>query len=244
MTLLASFSLLVADTIRSRAYVQALGSAGYRVPHGMLIKSEENKWGQSSSLEKCAIPVGDMFLPDLSIPVEESLGSVCHNLTVSNVGTINAPEVISWLREYGASISIFSGFGGELVKTDLLNTGAKLLHMHAGWLPHYRGSTTVYYSLLDQRKAGVSAIFLEDKIDTGPILKRCLYDAPPKGLDIDYYYDSILRADTLLRVLADIEGDSIDSQRYVTQEENQGVSYYVIHPLLKHIALLCLAEVD
>ena len=43
---------------------------------------------------------------------------------------------------------------------DSLNIEKKFLHVHGGYLPDYKGSTTNYYSLINENTIGASAIFL------------------------------------------------------------------------------------
>ena len=44
------------------------------------------------------------------------------------------------------------------------------MHVHSGKLPEYRGSTTLYYSLLEKNKVAASAIMINEGIDTGDIV--------------------------------------------------------------------------
>ena len=48
----------------------------------------------------------------------------------------------------------------------------KFLHIHGGYVPAFKGSTTNYYSLLAEGQLGASAIFLTEDLDSGPKLHR------------------------------------------------------------------------
>ena len=109
--------------------------------------------------------------------------------------------------------------------------------MHAGWLPDYRGSTTTYYSWINEGVCGVSAIFLTADIDTGAILSRKQYPPPPVGMDGDYLYDTVLRSDLLLSIMANL-AESGDLPEQLLQQRGKGETYYIIHPLLKHLVIL------
>ena len=61
-------------------------------------------------------------------------------------------------------------------------------------MPEYRGSTTVYYGLLNDGNCGVTAILLKPEIDNGDIVAR-KSTAPPSSVDIDHLYDNAIRAD-------------------------------------------------
>ena len=128
----------------------------------------------------------------------------------------------------------YSGYGSQIVKPELLNL-AFLMHIHSGWLPEYRGSTTLYYSWLKEGYCGASAILLRKEIDTGPIIARKRYPPPP-GVDPDYVYDSVIRSDLLIFVLQEYS----QHNKFINllNQPLVGNNYYVIHPVLKHIALL------
>ena len=123
------------------------------------------------------------------------------------------------------------------MKEGLLGLGIPFLHMHSGWLPEYGGSTTLYYSWLTERRCAVTAFFMDLKIDNGPIIQRRRYPTPPPGIDVDHLYDGAIRADMLVRVLSGVFRDG----RFSTVSGNGKTrTYYVIHPVLKHLALLSL----
>jgi methionyl-tRNA formyltransferase len=228
---------LAADTMRSRAYAQALAARGVRLREALLVTSSERaRWGQADAAPPAAGGDVPVFAPDLSIPLADSLAALCETTRTLDAGTINDPAVTDWLAASGARFAVYSGFGGELVKAPVLRAGPRLLHMHSGWLPDYRGSTTIYYSFLRERSCGVSALLLDEQIDTGPILRRKRYPAPPAGVDVDYVYDSAIRGDLLADLVEDWARDGSFGDP-VEQEPGAGRTYYIIHPVLKHVAL-------
>ena len=154
---------------------------------------------------------------------------------------MNDPAILAAVGSAAADLVIYSGYGGQLVGGELLALGPPFLHAHSGWLPDYRGSTTIYYSLLAGEGCGVSVIELVPAIDQGPIVARRRYPAPPVGVDIDYFYDSAIRADLMAEVVAQWQRDG-RLDRVETQ--GGGADYYVVHPLLKHLALLSLEAGD
>jgi len=228
---------LAADTLRSRAYAQAMEVAGISLDDALLVKSVGlARWGQAENVETGNSDFGDIFVPDLSIPLEETLPRLCRTTKVTQAGTVNDSSVTDWIESTSPELVFFSGFGGEIVGRALLNTKPPLLHIHSGWLPDYRGSTTIYYSYLRQRSCGVSAFLLRETIDTGPIVSRRRYPSPPPGADVDYYYDSAIRADLLVHVLLHW-GEHGRFPNFIKQSSGSGITYFIIHPVLKHIAL-------
>lgn len=228
----AKVVLLAAQTARSQAYVQTLISRNIEIDHVVLLeKSEKRKGALPYTPEACVID--DLFVPDFSIPLADSLAilqcPVSHMLT----DDLRSSELRQALEDINPEVVIYSGYGGQLVPADLC-TQWDFLHVHAGWLPEYRGSTTIYYSWLNEGFCGASAILLEPTIDSGPVLMRKKYAVPGLGVDPDYVFDNAIRANLLADVLAHYQENESWPQRIV-QEEVDATTYYKIHPVLKNI---------
>ena len=73
--------------------------------------------------------------------------------------------------------------------------------------------------------------------DKGDIILRKRYPVAPKEVDPDYLYDPAVRSDTMVDVLEYFISNQ-ELPKPVIQNEDQAEEYYVIHPLLKHLALL------
>jgi len=230
------FLLLAGYTARSQAYVQALARADLDPEYVILFGPEKgNLPGQVSMPPSNRLPAG-IFLPNLSETVKETCAYRQWNVEKFDVTNVNANPIYEQLLQIKPRVIIYSGYGSQLVSPRLLDLGIPFLHIHAGWLPDYKGSTTLYYSWLRENFCAVSAIFLETRIDGGPILARQKYLPPPDGIDPDYLYDSAIRADLLVSVLKDY----IREGRFknVSPQRDSGTEYYVIHPVLKHLARL------
>lgn len=232
-----------ADTARSKAYAQALVHNGFNLKKVLFLgKTDGGIKGKpaSGSIEHNDFNGKEkLFQTDFSVPLLKTLHALSDTVVELSTGTVNHPDVIENLITPAADIAIYSGFGGEIVSSRVLDSSPPMLHMHSGYLPSYRGSTTVYYSILEEQKCAVSAIFLSKKIDTGDILKRIWYPKPKSGTDIDYIYDTAIRAATLIQVLQSwVEKGEFEISSVQTDKE--GETYYVIHPVLKHLAILSL----
>ncbi len=233
---------LAAATARSKAYAQALSERGLEVEACIIFDKPGSKLlGQGGTPSRSRERLGDILLPDLSLALDDCCRKLGGAMSEIEAESINAPQVVAAVRQAAADLIIFSGFGGQLVGQELLAIGAPFLHNHAGWLPDYRGSTTSYYSLLAEGSLGVSAIVLSAGIDTGEIVARRRYPAPPPDVDIDYHYDSAIRAHLLCQVVAGwrAAGHFVET---IEQDEEAGATYYVVHPVIKHLARLKLAE--
>jgi methionyl-tRNA formyltransferase len=155
---------------------------------------------------------------------------------VSPNGNINSKQIKDLLLTREESTFIYSGFGGEIIKDYILNSGKEFLHIHGGYLPDYKGSTTNYFSLIEENSMGASSIFLTKDIDCGPILKRKKFPAPKDRTKIDHIYDSKVRAKVLIETLQNYVKKGKFDFEFNTNIE--GETFYIIHPVLKHLAIL------
>lgn len=235
---LEGVALLAAPSARSQAYIQALAYNGMYPQN--VIWLGQNRVANHRHRD---IPNTDKW-EDIVLPnLEESVDQTCYRVGIPMIScrasNINDDAVLKCIREIAPHILIYSGFGGQIVSGKMLSIGPKFLHMHSGWLPEYRGSTTLYYALLKNELPAVTAIFLDTSIDTGPVVAKRHYPKPSYGIDIDRCYDSAIRADLLVRVMREyVRTGRID----ILEEQipGTGETYYVIHPVLKHLAILSL----
>ena len=239
--MLSDIGLILADTSRSRAYLAALerheilpswvfllddGSIGRKQ-----VKQIVKFWSVKNPISRIAgVKSGT------TIDVEPWLDELSLNYQVSNSRDINSEKVIGLISQAVPSTFIYSGYGGVLLNKSLLACGKNFLHIHGGYLPDFRGSTTNYYSLLKDKSIGASSIFLTEKIDCGPILKRRKFPPPPNCEQIDHFYDSAARAFVLVETLKDFVKHG--EWRYADTLNKGGGVFYIIHPVLKHLAIL------
>jgi methionyl-tRNA formyltransferase len=240
--------MIAADTSRSRAYLRAMIRHQVYPSHVLIMKSTETaslpgqvQYSQNheiildlkSAYHDEVFSEAD-FDPFSSLTeVLESEGIPYDTLPSVDINSFEVGIVISNRPE---SVLVYSGFGGVLLTKELLSCGKRFLHIHGGFLPDYKGSTTNYYSLIEKNKIGASAIFLTDKIDSGPVLMRREFPPPKEKIKIDHIYDSAVRASVLVEVLKlyQLTGD----WNIEMESSNSGHTYFVIHPVLKHIAIL------
>ena len=239
------FGLIAANTSRTRAYLAALERHKI-LPAWTLVlddESKELKLGQakrnqvsrviSSEPDGCWSEVNF----DPTAPLLPWLDRLGISYTLADSRDIHAPEVMDLISISSPSVLIYSGYGGVLLSRKLLELGKRFLHVHGGYLPDFKGSTTNYYSLLDEGLMGASAIFLTEEIDCGPILARRKFPAPEGGCkEIDHVYDAAARARVLVDTL--IAYQKFGQWSGELQCNQGGKVYYVIHPILKHLAIL------
>jgi methionyl-tRNA formyltransferase len=173
---------------------------------------------------------------DPGLPARAVLDRCGIPYAVSESADINDTAVVRAIGERPESVFVFSGFGGVLLRQDILATGKRFLHVHGGYLPDFKGSTTNYFSLLAENTFGASSLFLSAEIDSGPVLLRRKFPPPPDRTKIDHVYDSAARALVLIETLQNYV--SSGSWQFELPENSAGEIYYIIHPVLKHIAIL------
>lgn len=227
--------LLAAPTSRSQAYLQTL-AARQLLPAQVILMGSEAATSLQTTQER---DWHGIKLPDLTLSITATCASNNVPLKQIDTNTVNSPLVADTIKQLNPKIVIYSGFGGQIVSREILNLGAAFLHMHSGSLPLYRGSTTLYYALLNNENPSVTAILLDPEIDTGPIIAEKQYPMPIAGIDIDRIYDAAIRADLLSQVMQDYSKNGKLTE-IKSQSKSEGHTYYVIHPVLKHIALLSL----
>jgi len=225
---------LAGFTARSQAYAQAMARAGlapaWVTTFGNPAKDQADRTADPDGAE-----AGALFLPDLTRPLRDTCADAGWPADHLAAADINDDSIARHLVERRPRLVVYSGYGGQLVKPAIINLGFDILHLHSGWLPDYRGSTTIYYSWLREGRCGVTALILDSGIDTGPIVARRHYPAPPPGIDVDKVYDSAIRADLLVDVLKDYaRADRLERK----PNPDGGRTYYVVHPVLKHVALI------
>ena len=234
--------MLAACTARTNAYAQALAGCGIRLSATVLFGDERNLKAVASPAAPKPGSVWDgapVLMPDLCIPLRDSLARITDTVHEVEVADVNDHSLLETMKTLRPKVVIYSGYGSQIVGPDLIRMGPPIIHSHAGWLPDFRGSTTTYYHLLAMNRCAVSVLILNMHIDTGDIVSRRWYPPPPAGVDIDYSYDCAIRADLMCRVIHDYESTGTFPPT-IRQESDEGNVYYVIHPVLKHIAMLSL----
>ena len=148
---------------------------------------------------------------------------------------VNSDQLFSVISKSNIKLALISVYAGQILKEKILSLDKYYLHIRGGILPEYRGSTTMYYSLLKSNTLGASAIFLNQGIDTGDIVYTKEYKATFSLELLDLVFDPLIRADVLINTIRKLKSNNYKVNQ---QKKNAGEDYFVIHPVLKHIAIL------
>jgi methionyl-tRNA formyltransferase len=228
MKILGDLIFLASDTSRSRAYIHALHDAGLLPSFVLMLRGRD-------SVKAASLPTHTPLF-DNQTPLVTKLKELGVNFQEIVTPSINSQEVLDELRQLPQQYVVYSGPPGALLRQGLFDTGKRFLHVHPGRLPAFRGSTPMYYSLLAEQQMAATALFLNLKIDEGEIIREKPYQAPDDRVSIDQDFDPWMRADLLKDVLVDFAltgGFETNSQTH-----DQSGAYYIIHPVLKHLAII------
>ncbi len=224
--------LILAPTIRSRAYVQMLIKREINLGSIYVMPGEEPSWSGSQSIYLKTLDF--TFRPAQSIT--ESLSSVDCPVGYLKNKDINSIEGVSEISALSMPVLVYSGFPRILLKPVLLKLKTKFIHIHGGYLPRDRGATGFYYGLLKDGQLGMTAFWVNEGIDTGNIISRAWYQPMPK-MDIDYILDPVFRADLLANILDHFRSNGIFPAEVSNTLPPDSPSHFIIHPVLKNLAL-------
>jgi len=234
------FGLIAADTSRTRAYLAAMERRGLMPAWVLLLDADTPAIMPGQAASGTTDVVVDAAWPEANFdpvaPLRPWLERLGLSYKVSGSRDINDPAVVELIAKFAPQVLVYSGYGGALLRDAVLATGKRFLHVHGGYLPEFKGSTTNYYSLLAEGSIGASAIFLTAEIDCGPVIRRRRFTPPALRSRIDHVYDSAIRASVLVDTLEAWRRDG--DWTFELPDNAGGDTYYIIHPVLKHLAIL------
>ena len=154
--MLSDIGFIVANTSRSRAYLAALERNNLLPCWCLLLDDDSNKprIGQASSTDckrKDPCLLEDAWSEsnfDPTTPLEPCIKRLGIKYEKSNTQDIHSDDVIDLIKDAKPTILIYSWLWGCFVTEKSYRLRKKFLHVHGGYLPDFKGSTTNYYSLL------------------------------------------------------------------------------------------------
>ena len=220
-----NIALLLHPSLRGRAFIQALIKRNL-IPSEVVLMN-----GPCLNIKQ--ISDNDIFYYKPLEKPEDTLVDIDIPITLIDSDNCNSKESINALKNLKSEWVIYSG--GGILKSEVLSIGKKFIHIHPGKLPDYRGSTCFYYSLLDNGFCSCTAFIMDENLDSGKIIYQKDFHPPPK-VDFDNIFDPWMRADTLCDLLEnnDFECDI----RLYNNDLSKSTMYYIIHPVLKHLAII------
>ncbi len=226
-----NLGILVTPGFRCKAYLQNLVKNKLLPEFAIIIDGKNviyhNEFNSIFSIDH-AKKYFDLF--------EDALTTIKKNgipFKIIDAKTPNEKGVIEELLRRKEKYYIYTG--GGILKKDTLKTGKKFIHIHPGIIPKYRGSTCFYYSILIDDNCGATAFFMEEGVDTGRIIMQKSFKKP-NLIDLDNIFDPYMRSELLVDVIKRLKKyGRLPSKK---QNLNEGETYFIIHPVLKHLAIL------
>ena len=206
-----NFSMLITNNNRSKAYLQNLIKNNL-IPSKVLFLNNNNVTlvEHTENDKLISQDTNQKFvrkLTDLNISFDEKehvMKTIKNNrikfIEINNLN-VNSKEVIKQVAKIKDKYIIYSGPSSSILGKEILSKNKQFIHVHPGLLPKYRGSTTIYYSMLLDSKIGCSVIFMSEGIDEGPKLFKKEYKISQKSVDFDYVLDPLVRTKTLIEFL-------------------------------------------
>jgi methionyl-tRNA formyltransferase len=213
---------------RSKAYIQKLIKNNIILDDIILMNSGNYEKKYSKEIIKKSIESGF----DISIPVVKTLKKNNLNFHEFDFVDINNSKLIEYVKNSKIKYYLFTG--GGILKKAILNAGPKFIHFHPGIVPNYRGSTCFYYSIINENNCGVTSFVMDEKLDTGDIIYQKKF-LKPNHIYIDEIFDPFIRSETMIDV---IQKNLIKKSKFLKQNMLQGETYFIIHPVLKHISIM------
>ena len=205
-----NFSILISNTTRSIQYLIILRKNSFN-PNYLIYLDDKNNSETRKIIQKKLLSFNKSKLKIFNYKkINHKVGNFLINLEDKNI--------------------IYSGYPGILIKNEKLLKHKNIIHNHPGKLPQYKGSTTIYYSLLKDKNIHCSTLILNKKIDSGKILLIRRYNLPKNIKTIDREYDDKIRSLNLEYFLKNSK-----VKVYEKKGQKKILPYYVIHPILRSL---------
>ena len=133
-------------------------------------------------------------------------------LNVSQPLSVKNEQFIEKLKTIGADIFVVVAFGHILPRTLLEVPKIGSINVHASLLPKYRGPAPIQWAILNRDKeTGVTAILLDEGLDTGKILKSARIEIASDDTAASLHDRlSALGGDLLISTLREFETGVLD----------------------------------
>lgn len=122
----------------------------------------------------------------LTPPVVKTL-ALSHNIDIYQPARLRDESTVKELLKIQCDYIVVAAYG-QILPCEILNH-APCINLHASILPAYRGASPIQQTLLnDDKKTGVTAMMMEEGLDTGEIIKIKEIDIP-KNMIVGELFD-------------------------------------------------------
>lgn len=145
-------------------------------------------------------------------PVREAIKDFLSDVPLYEPENVNSPESIETLKGLNADIIFICDYGKILSNDVLQTTRLGGINLHGSLLPKYRGAAPINRAIQNgERELGVSVIFIEPKVDAGPVIGTSSYfpSLEDSAVEIENRL-SKMGAPLVLDVLDRIENNTVE----------------------------------
>jgi len=212
-----NFSIILSNTTRSLSYLGYFKK--YKILPNQIFYLNDNK-----NLSKTYKTFFIKFSKKYNI-----------DLVKLNSDTVDRVDIIRLLLDSPNKFIIYSGYPGKIIKSKKLIRNKNLLHSHPGKLPNFKGSTTIFYSLIATKKIFCTTFILSEKLDGGQVILINEYATPKKIREINGAYDDKIRSINMVKAIKKIQSRKFKKKKVIINSKHK--EYSVAHPLIRSIAI-------
>jgi methionyl-tRNA formyltransferase len=232
MNLKLNISFIAADSPRLRSYLYFLNKSNYFIEKIFLLKknsiSEKFKFLNNSYFDNTQQSFDNFLLKNKK------------KIVKINSNSANNPNLLKKLSKTKSKYVVFCSNPGDILKAGFFNINKKIIHVHPGKLPKFRGSTPYYYQILKNKDITFTSLFMGLELDKGePILfeTQKLEEIKKENLTFfDEVYDPYLRGKILAKTLNLIVKNKV-RRKFFQKIKKGSKAYFIIHPVLKFLSI-------
>ncbi len=123
-------------------------------------------------------------------PVKES--ALAHNIEIYQANYLKKPAAIAWVAERQPELLVL-GFVTAFVPQQMIDLATHGgINYHPSLLPKYRGGSAINWAIINgEKETGVTIHFIDDGVDTGPIILQEKVAIGPDDTVKSVYFDKL-----------------------------------------------------
>lgn len=222
---LEKLGMFIQESNRSKAYIQSLLKSGL-YPNFVLLLKDPN---HEELLDTTPNNNENLLFNPTESEVDTLEGAGIDYREIKAT-SCNEPHVVEELKLRPEEIFVYSG--RDILK-NALNLDKKFIHVHPGKLSDYKGSTCHFYSVLDGNGWHCTSFIMSPEIDGGRIITSREFPLPRRDIDAARIYDPYTRSIVLIDTIKELADTG--TLKTTSQNLEEGLTYYIIHPILEFI---------
>tara|TARA_B100000315_G_scaffold259024_1_gene313268 strand:+ start:1210 stop:1914 length:705 start_codon:yes stop_codon:yes gene_type:complete len=225
-----NFNLIASDTPRTRAYIDQM-IKNELLPKKIILLNK------NSIAEKLKFRANPYFDNETEL-TKKIMKLKKIKIDRVNANTVNDIKCLKKITNSKESFFVFCSNPGEILRKEYFTKKKIYLHVHPGKLPDFKGSTPYYYEILKSKRVTFTSLFMSYKLDEGKVLLSKSYNTNQLK-----YYDRTLLDDILdpyfrsLTLIETLKKTKLKKIRALEKNSKHYLNYFVIHPVLKNIAI-------